>query len=126
MSLVLRGLCEIREVRGRLARPWSDEPQTDRSKTDNFAKMLYSKTIDIDKPVVDRLIDVASERQLPPSQIALAWLLHKSAVTAPIVGATKPNHLDDAVASLSVKLSEEEIRQLEELYQPHAAPEGFS
>ena len=67
-----------------------------------------------------------SQRGLPPSHLALAWLLHKPVVTSPIVGATKPHHLDDAIASLSVKLSEEEIRQLEELYQPHTAPEGFS
>ena len=113
-------------ARGRLARPWSPEPQTERSKNDNFARTLYGKTEDIDKPVIDRVNEVARERGLPPSQIALAWLLHKPVVTSPIVGATKPHHLDDAVAVLSVKLSDGEIARLEELYQPHSAPEGFA
>jgi len=113
-------------ARGRLARPWTEEPVTERAKNDNFARTLFSKTVDIDKPVIQRVNELAQQRGLPPSQLALAWLLHKPVVSSPIIGATKPNHLDDAVASLSVKLSEEEIRQLEELYQPHAAPEGFS
>jgi aryl-alcohol dehydrogenase-like predicted oxidoreductase len=113
-------------ARGRLARPWSEEEQTERAKNDNFARTLYSKTVDIDKPVVDRLNELAGRRQLPPSHIALAWMLHKPVVTSPIIGATKPHHLEDAIAALSVKLSDEEVRQLEELYQPHSAPEGFS
>jgi aryl-alcohol dehydrogenase-like predicted oxidoreductase len=113
-------------ARGRLARPWTDEPPTERAKTDNFAKTLYTKTTDIDKPVVDRVNEIAQKRGLPPSQIALAWLLHKPVVTSPIVGATKPHHLEDAVAALSIKLSETEIKQLEELYQPHPATEAFS
>ncbi len=115
-------------ARGRLARPWSAEPQTqtERAKTDNFAKRLFTKTVDIDKPVIDRVNEVARLRNLPPSQIALAWLFHKPVVTSPIVGATKPNHLEDAVAALSVKLSDEEIRRLEELYQPHPPTEAFS
>jgi aryl-alcohol dehydrogenase-like predicted oxidoreductase len=112
-------------ARGRLARPWSEEPPTERAKSDSFAKTLYSKTVNIDKPVVDRVNEFARERALPPSQVALAWLLHKPVVTSPIVGATKPHHLEDAVAALSVKLSEAEIARLEELYQPHASPEGF-
>jgi 1-deoxyxylulose-5-phosphate synthase len=112
-------------ARGRLARPWSEEPTTDRAKTDNFARTLYSKTVDIDKPVIDRVNELAQKRGLPPSQIALAWLFHKPVVTSPIVGATKSRHLEDAVAALSVKLSQEEIAELEELYQPHAAPVGF-
>lgn len=113
-------------ARGRLARPWTDEPQTERAKSDNFAKTLYSKTTDIDKPVIDRVNEIAQKRGLPPSQIALAWLFHKPVVTSPIVGATKPHHLEDAVAALSIKLSESEIGQLEELYQPHPATEAFS
>lgn len=112
-------------ARGKLARPWSAEQQTERSKNDRFAKVLYDKTVEIDKPVVDRVNEIAKGRGLPASQISLAWLLHKPAVTSPIVGATKPHHLDDAVAALSVKLSDEEIRRLEELYQPHAATEAF-
>jgi len=113
-------------ARGRLARPWTDEPATERAKTDNFARTLFGKTVDIDKPVIQRVNELAHKRGLPPSHLALAWLLHKPVVTSPIVGATKPHHLDDAIAALSVNLSEDEIRQLEELYQPHSAPEGFS
>ena len=113
-------------ARGRLARPWVSEPQTDRAKTDNFAKKIFSKTEDIDKVVIDRVNEVARERGLPPSQVALAWLFHKPVVTAPIVGATKPNHLEDAIAALSVKLSDEEIGRLEEVYQYHPPTEAFS
>jgi aryl-alcohol dehydrogenase-like predicted oxidoreductase len=113
-------------ARGRLARPWTEEPQTERAKTDSFAKKLYTKTVDMDKPVIDRVNEFAHERALPPSQVALAWLLHKPAITSPIVGATKPHHLEDAVAALSVRLSDEEIARLEELYQPHPVTEAFS
>jgi aryl-alcohol dehydrogenase-like predicted oxidoreductase len=113
-------------ARGRLARPWSEEPQTERAKSDNFAKKLFTKTADIDKPVIDRLNEVARARELPLSQVALAWLLHKPAITSPIVGATKPHHLEDAVAALSVTLTDEETDRLEELYQPHPATEAFS
>jgi aryl-alcohol dehydrogenase-like predicted oxidoreductase len=80
----------------------------------------------MDKPVINRVNEFARERELPPSQVALAWLLHKPAVTSPIAGAPKPHHLEDAVAALSVKLSEEEIGRLEELYQPHPATEAFA
>jgi aryl-alcohol dehydrogenase-like predicted oxidoreductase len=113
-------------ARGRLARPWSDDPTTERSSNDAYAKKLYSKTAELDRPVVDRLMEVADERGLPPAQIALAWLLHKSAITAPIVGATKPRHLEDAVAAVSVRLSTEEIARLEEPYQVHPATEAFT
>jgi aryl-alcohol dehydrogenase-like predicted oxidoreductase len=113
-------------ARGRLARPWSEEPPTERAKSDSFAKRLYAKTADIDKPVIDRVNELARERELPPSQVALAWLFHKPAVTSPIVGATKPHHLEDAVAALSVKLTNEEMGRLEEPYQPHPATEAFS
>jgi aryl-alcohol dehydrogenase-like predicted oxidoreductase len=113
-------------ARGRLARPWSEEPPSERAKSDTFAKTLYGKTVDMDKPVIDRVNEVARARGLPPSQISLAWLLHKPSVTSPVIGATKPAHLEDAVAALSVKLSDEEIRQLEELYVPHPATEAFT
>ncbi len=109
-------------ARGRLARPWSEELQTERAKTDNFAKTLYAKTVDVDKPVIDRVNEIARERKLPPAHIALAWLLHKPVVTSPVIGATKPHHLEDAIAALSVTLSAEEIARLEEFYQPHPYP----
>ena len=113
-------------ARGRLARPWTEQSETDRAKTDQFAQRLYSKTVDMDKPLIDRVNELAKKRGLPPSQIALAWQYHKPVVTSPIVGATKPHHLDDAVAALSVKLSDDEIRFLEELYQPHPQSEAFA
>lgn len=113
-------------ARGKLARPWSDEPETDRSKTDAFAKRLFTKTANIDKPIVDRVHELADRRGLSPSQIAMAWLLRNPVVSSPIVGATKPQHLEDAVAALSVELSDAEVGQLEELYQPHPATEAFA
>ncbi|MFZ3215507.1 MAG: aldo/keto reductase [Candidatus Acidiferrales bacterium] len=113
-------------ARGRLARPWTVDPQTARAKNDGFAKLLYTKTTDLDKPVIDRVNEIAAERGLPPAQIALAWLLHNPAITAPIVGATKPNHLQDAVAAVGVKLTAEEVKRLEEPYQPHPVTEAFS
>lgn len=94
-----------------------DESGTERSKTDPYAKTLYST--DTDFEIVDRVTEMAKEKGVPNAQIALAWLLSKPVVTAPIIGASKPGHLEDAVASLSVKLSDEDIKELEELYQPH-------
>jgi 1-deoxyxylulose-5-phosphate synthase len=93
------------------------EKRTTRAETDGFFDMLYTED---DFVVVDRLGEVAGERGLPPAQIALAWLLHKQGVTAPIVGATKPGHLEDALAATDVVLSPEEISRLEEPYVPHA------
>lgn len=91
--------------------------QTERAKTDAFGKKLYGA--DSDFAIVERLTQMADEKGLPSAQVALAWLLSKPAVTAPIIGASKPGHLEDAVAALSVKLSETDIQQLESLYQPH-------
>jgi 1-deoxyxylulose-5-phosphate synthase len=109
-------------ARGRLTRPWSDEPMTERAKTDTFARALFERTAAIDKPIIDRLTEIAQERALPASQIALAWMLRNPAIAAPIVGATKIDHLDDAVATLSIELSSGEIDRLEEPYQPHPLP----
>jgi aryl-alcohol dehydrogenase-like predicted oxidoreductase len=109
-------------ARGRLTRPWSEKQTTERAKTDAFGKELFDRTAAIDKPIVDRLIEIAQKRGLPPSQIALAWTLNNPAIAAPIVGATKIHHLDDAIAALSVDLSSGEIERLEELYQPHPLP----
>jgi len=113
-------------ARGRLARPWAEEPPTERARTDNFAKTLFSKTGDLDKPVIDRVNELARKRGVPPAQIALAWLFHKPVVTSPIIGATKPHQLEDAIGALSLKLSEEEIGWLEEPYQAHPPTEAFS
>jgi aryl-alcohol dehydrogenase-like predicted oxidoreductase len=105
-------------ARGKLARPW-DAEATKRSESDGYAKSLYAKTQEADKRVVDRLGELAAARGVPRAQLALAWLLSKPAITAPIVGATKPHHLDDAVAAVSLKLTAEEIKSLEEPYVPH-------
>jgi 1-deoxyxylulose-5-phosphate synthase len=108
-------------ARGLLAgnRGRGDDKRTTRAQTDAFNEVLYDDT-DADFAVVDRLLEVAGERGLPPARVALAWLLHKPGVTAPIVGATKPGHLEDALAATDVALSPEEIARLEEPYVPHA------
>ena len=90
--------------------------ETTRSKSDPFAGQLYFQEEDF--TVVDRLTEVAKERGAPNMQVALAWLLAKPGVTAPIIGATKPHHLEDAVAALSIRFTEEEITRLEEPYRP--------
>jgi aryl-alcohol dehydrogenase-like predicted oxidoreductase len=107
-------------ARGLLAgnRSREGERKTTRANTDQFADHLYKPEVDFD--VIDRLGEVASERRDPPAQVALAWLLHKAGVTAPIVGATKPQHLQDALAAERLSLSDEEIGRLEEPYVPHA------
>jgi aryl-alcohol dehydrogenase-like predicted oxidoreductase len=97
--------------------------ETERAKTDAFGKSLYGR--DDDFVVADRVTEIAQERGLPNAQVALAWLLSKSAITAPIVGASKPGHLEDAVAAIGVALSADEIKRLEEPYQPHPVL-GFS
>jgi len=109
---------------GRLTRPWQSE-QTKRSETDRFGNTMYSRTEQDDKRVVDRLGEIAKKREVPQAQIALAWLLNKPEVTAPIVGATKHNHLEDAVAATSLRLTADEIAALEEPYSPHPVL-GFS
>ena len=107
-------------ARGLLAgnRTREGERLTTRANTDRFGDALYRPEIDFD--VVDRLTQVAQARGAPSAQVALAWLLHKPGVTAPIVGATKLGHLEDALAAERLELSEEEIAALEEPYVPHA------
>jgi aryl-alcohol dehydrogenase-like predicted oxidoreductase len=105
-------------ARGRLARPWNAEA-TNRSEKDRFGAHLYAKVSQSDRQIIDQLGAVASKRNIPRAQVALAWLLQKAEITAPIVGATKPEHLTDAVAALDVKLTEEEVKQLEDPYEPH-------
>ena len=108
-------------ARGLLAgnRSREGERRTTRANTDQFSDYLYKPEVDFD--VVDRLVEVAGERGDQPAQVALAWLLHRPGVTAPIVGATKPEHLQDALAAEQLSLSEEEMRRLEE---PYVAPRG--
>lgn len=111
-------------ARGRLARPWHGE-STRRLETDAFGKSMYSRTEEADHKVIDRLGKVAEQRGVSRAQMALAWLLAKPGVTSPIVGATKPHHLDDAVAALGIKPTAEEMHALEEPYVPHPVL-GFS
>ncbi len=105
-------------ARGRLTRDWSTE--TARTRTDPYGKSLFAATEASDRKIVDQVAAIATARGVPRAQVALAWLLQKSAVTAPIVGASKPQHLDDAVAALELRLNETEIAQLEAPYVPHA------
>jgi aryl-alcohol dehydrogenase-like predicted oxidoreductase len=106
-------------ARGRLARPWDQKGSTERAGTDEFGKTLYAKTESSDKAVVDRLAEISRQRNIPQAQLALAWMLQKPYITSPIVGMTKPHHLDDALAALTVKLSADEATRLEEMYTPH-------
>jgi aryl-alcohol dehydrogenase-like predicted oxidoreductase len=102
-------------ARGRLARPW--ETTTARSENDPFAASLYTEAAD--RAVVERVAEVADERGVPMAQVATAWMLSKPGITAPIIGATKPHHLADAIAAVDLTLSGEEITRLEEPYAPH-------
>jgi 1-deoxyxylulose-5-phosphate synthase len=106
-------------ARGFLAgnRRKEDFGETLRAKTDEYAQKLYYQPSDF--TVVDRVSEIANRRGLPNAQVALAWLLHQPGVTAPIVGASKMEHLEDAVAALSVKLDAQELKALAEPYQPH-------
>jgi aryl-alcohol dehydrogenase (NADP+) len=101
-------------ARGRLTRDWDET--TARSETDEFGKLLYFAD---DKTIVDRVAEIADGRGVSRAQVALAWVLAKPFVTSPIVGATKPGHIDDAVAAVELSLSDDEIARLEEPYTPH-------
>ena len=112
------------QARGRLTRDW--DYKSLRTETDEaYGRMFRNATEEADKRVVDRVAELAKARGVPRAQIALAWLLHKPVITAPIVGATKLEHLDDALGSLEVKLSPNEIAALEEPYAPHPVA-GFA
>jgi aryl-alcohol dehydrogenase-like predicted oxidoreductase len=102
---------------GRLARDWSET--TYRLQTDEVVKSKYDSTKDADKAIVDRVAELANKHGVSRAQISLAWLLHKDPVNAPIVGATKITHLEDAVGAIAVKLTPDEITYLEEPYVPH-------
>ena len=97
--------------------------ETERARTDAFGKSLYTR--DDDFHISNLVNEIAEERGIPNAQVALAWLFSKPIITAPIIGASKPGHLEDAVGALTVKLTEEEIKRLEEPYQPHPVL-GFS
>ena len=105
-------------ARGRLTRVWDTE--TTRSRTDEYGNKLYVSTVEGDRQVVEQVAAIAAARGVPKAQVALAWVAQKPFVTAPIVGASKPQHLDDAVAALTLKLEPAEIARLEESYVPHA------
>ena len=105
-------------ARGRLTRPWSEDA-TERTRTDAFGKTLYAKTAEADARVVAQVAAVAQARGASMAQVALAWVLARPQVTAPIVGASKPGHLDDALAALDLTLTEDEIKRLEQDYMPH-------
>jgi aryl-alcohol dehydrogenase-like predicted oxidoreductase len=102
-------------ARGRLTRDW--DAVTARSRTDEFGRNLYK---DGDREIVDAVARIAAEREVPRARVALAWLLQQSAVTAPIVGATKPQHVEDAVAAVGLQLTDKEIEELEQPYSPRA------
>lgn len=110
-------------ARGRLTRAW-DDSGNGRSKTDEFGQTLYHQTEASDRQIVDAVAVVAEARGIPRAQVALAWVAQQEAITAPIVGATKPHHLVDAAAAVELTLAGTELTQLEEHYVPHTI-EGF-
>ncbi|MEU0171609.1 aldo/keto reductase [Streptomyces iakyrus] len=101
-------------ARGRLTRDW--DATTERSATDTFGSSLYQEG---DRAIVEAVTRIAGERGVPRARVALAWLLHQPAVTAPIVGASRPGHLEDAVAAVEIELSDKELEELESPYGPH-------
>ncbi|ANS76857.1 alcohol dehydrogenase [Paenibacillus yonginensis] len=110
-------------ARGRLTRDWEDTSL--RSENDNFARTLYTATEEADRKVAAVVKEIAEARGVPRAQIALAWVLQKQPVTAPIIGATKTHHLEDAVSALEIVLTADEIQRLEEPYVPHPVT-GFA
>jgi aryl-alcohol dehydrogenase-like predicted oxidoreductase len=105
-------------ARGRLAR--TSDTETPRTQTDPYADKLFAASIESDRKVLEQVAAVAAAREVPRAQVALAWVIQKSVVTAPIVGASKPQHLDDALAALTLDLTDSELAQLEAPYVPHA------
>lgn len=109
-------------ARGRLARAWNET--SSRQETDEYGKTLYTQFPESDREIIDQVSAIAAARGVPRAQVALAWLLQKKGVTSPIVGASKPDHLKDAVAALSLKLTADEIASLERPYVPRGVS-GF-
>jgi 1-deoxyxylulose-5-phosphate synthase len=106
-------------ARGRLTRPWNET--STRQETDEFGKTLYTQFPESDREIIDAVATVAAARGVPRAQVALAWVAQKKGVTSPIVGASKPEHLTDAIAALSLKLTADEIATLEKPYVPRGA-----
>ncbi len=106
-------------ARGKLARPWADEGTSGRSASDAVSRQLYAESEALDKPIVDTLEQVAARKGLPMAQIALAWVMKNPVISSVIVGATKPKHLEDALAALDVSLSNEDYVELGVPYAPH-------
>jgi aryl-alcohol dehydrogenase-like predicted oxidoreductase len=104
-------------ARGRLARPWGEH--TPRIASDDFGATLFRQTLANDAQIAQALGELSAQRGLPRAQLALAWLLHQPGVTAPIIGASRKGHLDDALAALAVRLNPQECAALEAPYQPH-------
>jgi len=110
-------------ARGRLTRDWDEK--TERSETDLFGRTLYNSTATTDRRIVERVTEIAAERGVSRAQVALAWVLAKPEVSAPIIGASRHGHLEDAIAALTLELTDQEIDRLEEPYVPHAVV-GFA
>ena len=134
----MMGMCQSEGVavtpwsplaRGRLARPFVDNANANsltlRAQSDNFSRIVLTANEDIDRPIIDKINEMAAERGVAPSQLALAWMQTKPFITAPVVGATKMKHLEDALASFNIQLSSEEITTLESLYVPHPQTTAF-
>jgi aryl-alcohol dehydrogenase-like predicted oxidoreductase len=110
-------------ARGKLTRDW--DASTERSQNDPFGASLVARTEEADRRIVERVAEIAAARGVPRAQIALAWVLAKAGMAAPIVGATKASHLEDAIGSLTIALTDDEITRLEALYVPHPVT-GFA
>ena len=106
-------------ARGKLTRPWEDEPTTERGGSDAFGKTLYTGTRDADKAVVDLVGEMAAARGVSRAEVALGWLLGQPGVTAPIIGASKPGHIEDAVKALDIRFDAAELERLGAAYRPH-------
>jgi aryl-alcohol dehydrogenase-like predicted oxidoreductase len=111
-------------ARGKVTRPWDSSGSGSRSDTDEFGKTLYRQDEDANRAIVDAVAAIASERSVSMAQVALAWVAGKDAVTAPIIGATKEHHIDDAVAATTITLTDDEVARLEQPYTPRV-PSGF-
>jgi aryl-alcohol dehydrogenase-like predicted oxidoreductase len=110
-------------ARGKLARDW--DAATERSRNDPFGTSLFTRTEEADRQIAGRVAEIAASRGVPRAQIALAWVLARPGMSAPIIGATKASHLDDAIAATEITLTAEETSRLEELYVPHPVT-GFA